>query len=146
MGFHCRLVPWACLILERHSISLAPVTLSMFTLSSKQEVKVGRPVVVSIDPEVNHYILQQEGKLVELWYLDALSKVLALDDGETRMNSLGDVHKYIRNTLLKQFGAESLKQKLLPQMEDFVNKTLNMWCSKASVEVKRDLLAVSYRA
>ncbi|KAG5534501.1 hypothetical protein RHGRI_022576 [Rhododendron griersonianum] len=36
---------------------------------------VGQPVVVSSDPDFNHYILQQEGRLVELWYMDSFAKL-----------------------------------------------------------------------
>ncbi|KAM5562735.1 cucurbitadienol 11-hydroxylase-like [Rosa sericea] len=93
----------------------------------------GRPVVISADPEFNNYIFQQEGKSVELWYMDTISKVFV---GDTKANATGVIHKYIRSTFMKHFGAENLKEKLLPQMEDCVNKTLHAWSSRASVEVK----------
>lgn len=99
--------------------------------------------MVSTDPEVNHYILQQEGNLVELWYLETFAKILNMKDPKTRMNSLGDIHKYVRNTLLRQFGAESLKKNLLSQLEVFIDKTLNAWSTQPSVEVKEALSTVS---
>ncbi|CAL9022962.1 unnamed protein product [Prunus brigantina] len=46
------------------------------------------------------------------------------------------VHKYVRSIFLNHFGAERLKEKLLPQIEEFVNKSLCAWSSKASVEVE----------
>ncbi|PON74149.1 Cytochrome P [Parasponia andersonii] len=73
---------------------------------------VGQPVVVSADPEINHFILQQEGNMVELWYLNTFSKILGLRDSESRIRSLGCIHENIRNTLLRHFGAESLKAKI----------------------------------
>ena len=33
--------------------------------------------MVSADPEINNYIFQNEGKLVEMWYLDSFSKLFA---------------------------------------------------------------------
>ncbi|KAI8535046.1 hypothetical protein RHMOL_Rhmol10G0144700 [Rhododendron molle] len=44
----------------------------------------GRPMVVSTDPEVNHYLLLQEGRSVEMWYLDTFSKLFSpcLDGGD----------------------------------------------------------------
>ena len=92
---------------------------------------------------MNHYILHQEGNMVELWYLDTFSKIIGLDS-ETQMNSLGAIHKYTRSTLLKVFGAETLKQKLLPEIEDLVKETLVSWSShESSVEVRHSLLVVS---
>ena len=98
---------------------------------------LGRPVVISTDREFNNCVLQQEGKDVELWYLDTLSKILGLNDDGLHMNSLGEVHKYIRSTLLRQFGVESLKEKsLISQLEQYVNTTLREWSTQASVNVK----------
>lgn len=37
---------------------------------------MGRPVAVAADPEVNHFILQEEGKSVEMFYLDSIVKLL----------------------------------------------------------------------
>lgn len=95
----------------------------------------GRPVVMSTDLEFNHYIVNQEGRLVELWYLDSFAK-LFIQEGENKTNAVGLVHKYIRSLVLDHFGAESLKEKLLPQIEEFVDKTLQTWSSQNSIEVK----------
>ena len=67
----------------------------------------GRPIVISIDPEFNHYIVKKEGKLVELWYLDSFSKLFSME-GENRTTVLGVIHKYVRSIILDQFGAEPL--------------------------------------
>ncbi|KAL4616431.1 hypothetical protein ACB092_07G198800 [Castanea dentata] len=92
-----------------------------------------RPVVVSADPEFNHFILQQEGKLVESWYLDLFAKVFK--QGENRPDG-SLIHKYVRNLALSHFGAESLKAKLLPQLEELINKTICSWSSQESIKVK----------
>ncbi|KAE8008856.1 hypothetical protein FH972_005329 [Carpinus fangiana] len=94
----------------------------------------GRPVVVSADPEFNHFILQQEGRLVESWYLDLFAKVFK--QGENRPDG-AYIHKYVRNLALNHFGAESLKTKLLSQLEELVNTTLKTWSCQDSIEVKR---------
>ena len=95
----------------------------------------GSPIVVSIDPEFNHYIIKQEGRLVELWYMDSFSKLLVME-GENKTNAIGVVHKYIRSIALNDFGVDPLKEKLLPQIEEFVNKTLQTWSSHPLVEMK----------
>ncbi|XP_030942775.1 cytochrome P450 87A3-like isoform X1 [Quercus lobata] len=95
----------------------------------------GSPIVVSIDPEFNHYIAKQEGRLVEIWYLDSFSKLLTME-GENKVTAVGVVHKYIRSIVLNRCGADPLKEKLLPQIEEFVNKTLQTWSSHPLVEMK----------
>lgn len=52
------------------------------------------------------------------------------------MTAAGAVHKYLRHIFLEHFGAEILKEKLLTQIEAFINKTLCSWSSQESVEVK----------
>lgn len=89
--------------------------------------------MVSADPKFNHFILQQEGKLVESWYLDLFAKVFK--QGENRPDG-SLIHKYVRNLALSHFGAESLKAKLLPQLEELVNKTICAWSSQESINVR----------
>ena len=108
---------------------------------------LSRPVVVSSDVEFNNYIFQQEGKSVELWYLDTLSKVIGINESDQyRLNSVGALHNYIRSALLKQIGVESLKDKLVCQMEQYFHNALSEWSSsESSIEVKEASLAVSLR-
>ena len=96
---------------------------------------VGRPVVLSTDLEFNHYVVKQEGSLVEMWYLDTFAKFLGME-GENRMSALGNVHKYIRSITLNHLGADAVKEKLLPQMEEIVNKALQTWSSQPSVDMR----------
>ncbi|XP_024191064.1 cucurbitadienol 11-hydroxylase [Rosa chinensis] len=95
----------------------------------------GRPVVISADLEFNNFLFQQEGRSVKLWYLDTFSKIFVLE-GESKINAVGIVHKYVRRAFLNHFGAERLKEKLLPEIQEFVNKCLCSWSIQESVEVK----------
>ena len=63
--------------------------------------------MVSADPEINNYIFQNEGKSVEMWYLDSFSKLFA-QSGECRTNAFGIIHKHARSLTLTHFGSESL--------------------------------------
>ena len=58
-------------------------------------------------------------------------------EGENRKNATGIFHKYTRSLLLDHFGAESLKGKLVPQIEVSVSKTLETWSTHSSIEVKQ---------
>nr|AEM42983.1 cytochrome P450 [Siraitia grosvenorii] len=104
---------------------------------------LGRPIVVTADPEINNFIYQQEGRSVELWYLDSISKVFK-QDGEARTTAGGVIHKYLRSITLNHFGSESIKQKLLPDIQRYVNKVLHQWSKQPSVEVQRGTLAMLY--
>ncbi|KAK2978487.1 hypothetical protein RJ640_003241 [Escallonia rubra] len=95
----------------------------------------GRPVVVSADAEFNHNIFLQEGRSVELWYLDTFSKLFN-QDGESRTNGVGSVHRFVRSIVLNHFGPERLKEKMLSQIEEMVDKTLHNWSSQSAIEVK----------
>ncbi|XP_062078421.1 beta-amyrin 16-alpha-hydroxylase CYP87D16-like isoform X2 [Humulus lupulus] len=95
-----------------------------------------RPAIISVDPEFNNFLLREEGRLVELWYLDTFSKIFTLE-GESQVNAVGAVHKYLRRTVLNHFGIVSLREKLLPQLEQVVNKALSSWSAQDSVEIKQ---------
>ncbi|KAJ8447427.1 hypothetical protein Cgig2_019421 [Carnegiea gigantea] len=103
---------------------------------------VGRPVVVSTDGDFNRYLVQQEGRLVEMWYLDTFSKLFA-QEGEARTNAAGLVHKYLRNLTLSHFGSESLREKLLPHLEDLVQKSLHRWSTQESIDIKEASLTMT---
>ncbi|KAL0401250.1 UNVERIFIED_CONTAM: cytochrome [Sesamum latifolium] len=95
----------------------------------------GRPVIVTADPEFNHFLLRQDGVLVESWSLDTFAQVF---DQATESS-----YKYQRKVTLHQFGVEALKGKLLPQIEVMVQKTLSNWSSKESVEVRSETIAMT---
>ena len=102
----------------------------------------GCPVVVSIDPEFNHHIAKQEGRLVELWYLDSYSKIFTME-GESKTTAHGLLHRYLRSIILNHLGAEALEKMLLSQIEELVVKALQTWSSQPSVEVKHAASVVS---
>lgn len=103
----------------------------------------GRPIIVSVDPEFNNHILQQEGRLVELWYFDTFAKLSALE-GESRLTRVGLVHKYIRRIFLNHFGSDIIKEKLLQQIEEVVKRCLRMWLSQPCIEAKQATSAAQF--
>ncbi|KAL3730956.1 hypothetical protein ACJRO7_027907 [Eucalyptus globulus] len=103
----------------------------------------GRPIIFSVDPEFNNHILQQEGRLVEMWYFDTFAKILAME-GESRLSRVGLVHKYIRRIFLNHFGSDILREKLLQQIEEWVERCLRMWSSQPCIEVKQAASAMMF--
>ncbi|KAL9406406.1 hypothetical protein Peur_003378 [Populus x canadensis] len=93
---------------------------------------VGRPVVVSTDPDLNYFIFQQEGKLFQSWYPDTFTEIF----GRQNVGSLhGFMYKYLKNMVLNLFGPESLR-KMLPEVEQTASNRLQLWSHQESVELK----------
>ena len=91
--------------------------------------------MVSSDPEINSYIFQQEGKSVDLWYMDTISKIFD-QEGQGRQLSADFAHKYVRSIVMNKFGVDSIKENLLPQFQDMVEKALHSWSLQDSIEFK----------
>ncbi|KAJ9673339.1 hypothetical protein PVL29_023118 [Vitis rotundifolia] len=96
----------------------------------------GRPMVVSSDPDFNYYIFQQEGKLVELWYMDSFARLVDLDSTSQSIVATGYVHKYLRHLALAHFGTEALKDGLLSKAEDMIRTRLHDWSKLPALEFK----------
>ncbi|KAK6939230.1 Cytochrome P450 [Dillenia turbinata] len=103
---------------------------------------VGRSVVISSDPDFNHFLFGQEGKLVELWYMDSFAKLLQQNSDST--TATGYIHKYLRNLILSHFGTEILKQKLHSDLEVAIRKALDAWCELPEVEFKNRSAAMIF--
>ncbi|KAJ9147865.1 hypothetical protein P3X46_029981 [Hevea brasiliensis] len=93
---------------------------------------VGRPVVVSTDPDLNYFIFQQEGQLFQSWYPDTFTEIF----GRQNVGSLhGFMYKYLKNMVLNLFGPESLK-KMLPEIQQAASSRLELWSRQDTVELK----------
>ncbi|GMH29733.1 hypothetical protein Nepgr_031576 [Nepenthes gracilis] len=93
---------------------------------------VGRPIIVSTDPDLNYYIFQQEGQLFQSWYPETFTEIF----GRQNVGSLhGFMYKYLKNMVLSLFGPESLK-KMLPEVEEAVRGELHRWSTLDTVELK----------
>ncbi|CAN1234792.1 Cytochrome P450 87A3 [Linum perenne] len=78
----------------------------------------GRKVVVSSDPDFNHYILQQEGKLVELWYLDSFAEIIGQNGTSLKEAwNAKELHRSLKKTVYDHIGVESLRLGLVGRME-----------------------------
>lgn len=100
---------------------------------------MGRPVIVSTDPDLNYFIFQQEGQLFQSWYPDTFTEIF----GRQNVGSLhGFMYKYLKNMVLNLFGSESLK-KMLPEVEEVAKNKLKRWSGQTSVEMKEATANVS---
>ena len=96
-------------------------------------------MVVSSDPDFNYFVLQQEEKLVELYYMDSFAKLVHQND----VHEGGYVHKYLRRLILNHFGSETLKNKLLYKFEDAINHGLHEWTKQPEVDARGQIADVS---
>uniref|UniRef100_A0A0D9XR05 Cytochrome P450 n=1 Tax=Leersia perrieri TaxID=77586 RepID=A0A0D9XR05_9ORYZ len=94
---------------------------------------VGQPLVVSLDPDMNRFIFQQEGKLFQSWYPETTNAIFGKKSITT--NS-GAVHKFVRSFASKLFGTTNLKESLLPELETTMRENLITWAREPSIEVK----------
>ncbi|GMJ14863.1 cytochrome P450, family 87, subfamily A, polypeptide 2 [Hibiscus trionum] len=100
----------------------------------------GRSIVVSTDPDFNNFLFQQEGKLVEMWYMDSFAKLLRQDTTAAS----GYVHKYLRHLVMSHFGVETLKNRLLPQLECAIKSRLQEWAKQPEVQLKDQTAAMIF--
>ncbi|KAJ1277205.1 hypothetical protein BS78_05G277200, partial [Paspalum vaginatum] len=94
---------------------------------------VGKDLIVSLDTELNNYVIQQEEKAFQMWYPESFMRIL----GENNIVSAsGSLHKYMRNMVLRVFGPENLRLLLLQDVHSAVNMSLASWAEKQSIELK----------
>nr|BAD29475.1 putative cytochrome P450 [Oryza sativa Japonica Group]BAD29524.1 putative cytochrome P450 [Oryza sativa Japonica Group] len=102
---------------------------------------VGRPVVVTADPEMNYYVFQQEGKLFESWYPDTFTEIFGRDN----VGSLhGFMYKYLKSLVLRLYGQENLRAVLLDETDRACRTSLASWAAQPSVELKDSISAMIF--
>ncbi|XP_066341433.1 cytochrome P450 87A3-like [Miscanthus floridulus] len=94
---------------------------------------VGQPVVISLDPEFDRFIFQQEGKLFRIWYPQTANFIFGK---KSLITYTGTVHKFVPSFASKLFGPENLKEVLIQQLEDAMKQGFTAWAAKPSIEVK----------
>ncbi|MED6128379.1 hypothetical protein PIB30_097167 [Stylosanthes scabra] len=93
----------------------------------------GEQVVVTTDEEFNKYLVKEEGKSVEIWSGPLSEVFLPGEEGAQLLQP--DLIKYFRNVALSHIGPDSIREKLLPQMEQICSQTCHKWSTQTSVEV-----------
>ncbi|CAN6284314.1 unnamed protein product [Urochloa humidicola] len=102
---------------------------------------VGKDLIVSLDPEINHYVLQQEEKSFHIWFPESFMRLLG---EENIAKCYGSLHKNTRNLIRRVFGPENLRLVLLHDMQGAVEKCLSSWAERPSVELKPALSSMIF--
>ncbi|XP_047310959.1 cytochrome P450 85A-like [Impatiens glandulifera] len=85
---------------------------------------LGCPTIVSMDPEMNRYILMNEGKGLVPGYPQSMLDIL----GRCNIAAVhGSTHKYMRGALLSLVSPTNLKNHLLPKIDQFIRSHINNW-------------------
>lgn len=102
---------------------------------------VGRPVIVSTDPDLNYFVFQQEGNLFHSSYPDTFTEIF----GRQNVGNLhGVMYKYLKNIVLHLFGPESLKN-MIPEIEQAALRRLQQWSCEDTTELKDASASVNFR-
>ncbi|XP_057769848.1 cytochrome P450 85A1-like [Salvia miltiorrhiza] len=88
---------------------------------------LGCPTIVSMDPELNRYILVNEAKGLVPGYPQSMLDIL----GKCNIAAVhGSAHKYMRGALLALISPTMIKDQLLPKIDDFMRSHLSDWDNK----------------
>ncbi|CAI9109881.1 OLC1v1009806C4 [Oldenlandia corymbosa var. corymbosa] len=85
---------------------------------------LGCPTIVSMDPEVNRYILVNEAKGLVPGYPQSMLDIL----GKSNIAAVhGSAHKYMRGALLSLISPTMIREQLLPKIDEFMRSHLSNW-------------------
>ncbi|KAK9090332.1 hypothetical protein Sjap_023509 [Stephania japonica] len=88
---------------------------------------LGSPTIISLDPEVNRYILLNEGKGLLPGYPQSLIDML----GKYNIASAhGSDHRFVRGTLISLIGSTIIKDRLLLKCDEFMHSYISNWDGK----------------
>ncbi|KAL9272277.1 Cytochrome P450 85A1-like protein [Drosera capensis] len=85
---------------------------------------LGCPTVVSMDPELNRYILMSEAKGLVPGYPQSMLDIL----GKCNIAAVhGSTHKYMRSALLSLICPTMIRHQILPKIDEFMRFHLSDW-------------------
>ncbi|CAA7399348.1 unnamed protein product [Spirodela intermedia] len=85
---------------------------------------LGSPTVVSMDLEVNRWILMNEGRGLVPGYPQAMAEIL----GEWNVAAVhGAFHRVVRGALLSVVGPAAVRERLFPTLDEFIRSHLCDW-------------------
>ncbi|KAK7274992.1 hypothetical protein RIF29_16098 [Crotalaria pallida] len=88
---------------------------------------LGSPVIISMDPELNRYILKNEAKGLVPGYPVSMRNIL----GNSNIAEVhGALHKRIRGSILSFIGPAAIRDHLLPEVNKFMRSFLDNWAGK----------------
>eukprot|EP00253_Pinus_taeda_P007490 PITA_07490 len=90
----------------------------------------GSPTIVSCDPELNAFVLQNENRLFQCSYPKAINGILG---NSSLIAVVGDVHKRLRSHVINLVNAVKSKDEFLVDIERNALLVINSWKDKQTV-------------
>lgn len=85
---------------------------------------LGSPTIVSMDPELNKFILLNEAKGIVPGYPKSMLDIL----GTRNIAAVhGSQHKFLRKNLMSLVGPPSIKDRLLPRFDKYIRLHVSTW-------------------
>lgn len=101
----------------------------------------GKPTVVSLDAEVNRFILNSDGRLFVPDYPTSLKELW----GKWAILMLeGSLHKRVHGLVAAFFKSQDLKDHLLHHIEAFVLHAMESWNSSTTIHVEEETKKISF--
>ncbi|KAH7436570.1 hypothetical protein KP509_05G026200 [Ceratopteris richardii] len=102
----------------------------------------GKPTVMSMDAEVNRFILNNDGRL---FVPDYPSSIQQLMGKWTILMLEGSLHKRLHGLLATFFKSDDLKEHLLPYIEAFVQQQMDTWNVNTTIYVEEETKRMSFK-
>lgn len=103
---------------------------------------LGSPTIISMDPELNRYILLNEAKGLIPGYPKSMLDIL----GTQNIAAVyGSKHKFLRSNLLSLIGSPLIKHRLLPRLDKYIRLHLSNWDGMV-VDVQEKSTDVSFKS
>ena len=83
---------------------------------------------------MNHYIFQQEGKSVFLWYTEGFAN--SIGEESIAANNGVMIHKYLKNLIRHVVGPENLKASVIHEVDRVIRGVLHSCAAQATVDLK----------
>jgi len=96
-------------------------------------------MIVSLDPELNSYVLKQDNRAFHIWYPESLKRIFG---AVLEVTSTESLHKRMRTMVLRVFGPENLRLVLLRHVQGAARSNLSSWAHRPSIELKEAVSSV----
>lgn len=88
---------------------------------------LGSPTIISMDPELNRYVLLNEAKGLVPGYPQSMLDIL----GKRNISAVhGATHKHMRGNIMSLVGPQAVKDRLLPRINTYMKLHLSNWDDK----------------
>ncbi|KAF6140082.1 hypothetical protein GIB67_001823 [Kingdonia uniflora] len=101
---------------------------------------LGSPTIVSMDPDLNRYILMNEAKGLVPGYPQSMLDIL----GKCNIAAVhGSAHKLMRGALLSAISPTMIREALLPKIDESMRRHLSNWDGKTvDIQEKTNMMAL----